>query len=134
MLNKLQVEKRENDNLLVQFLARFPGVTKQHLHDVFREFHEKTLQEIDKSYDAVFQDMTMQAGTGSQPLVVNYNNRRHVFLWPISNLTAQVGDLGTYTFSAGNWYNISFREGLRIVNTGAGAVNVQIKCTNEVIP
>lgn len=132
MLNRLQAEKRENDNLLIQFLARFPGVTKQHLHDVFNKYHEESLREIKKSYDVDYIDMTLVQN--GQPYVVNYKNRRHLFLWCITNFTATIGTYGSFSFVAGNWYNISFRDSTPITLTSATSVNILVKATNEVIP
>lgn len=132
MITRKQFDENEQHRLLAKLFIESPWLTRNHLKEEFREVIENHLQELRRSYDPVFEDQTMQPN--GQPLVINYNNRRHIFLWATANLTATVGDLGSFTFTAGNWYNISFREGLRITNTGATSVNVQTKCTNELVP
>lgn len=120
------------DLFMQALFLKAPWVTRNHLKEEFGKLVEKSETEIDKSYDPIYVEQTLQPN--SQPLTVNYNNRRHIFLWPTANFTASMEDLGTFAFVAGNWYNISFRDGVRIVNTSANAVNVLVKCTNEVVP
>lgn len=131
-LNELSAKKKEEDNLLHRFLLAFPGVRKEHLHDIFNTFHDKSLNEIDRSYDPEYDDQTLQPN--GQPYYVNYKNRRHVFMWVITNFSASVGTLGTFNFVGGNWYNISFRPGTAITLTSATAVNIHLKSTNEMVP
>lgn len=108
---------------------KFKYVEPQHLRELFTDMVNDIRASIKSAKEPDFVDFTL----GTQPYVVNYHNKKHIFLWAISNFTAQIGELGTFNFVGGNWYNISFRTGIPITST-TGTANVFIKCTDEVVP
>lgn len=120
---------KQSQEILNLLNLKFKYVEPQHLRELFSELVEDVRASIKNANNPDFVDLTL----GPQPYVVNYHNKKHIFLWAISNFTAQIGELGTFNFIGGNWYNISFRQGIIITPT-TGNVNIFIKCTDEVVP
>lgn len=73
--------------------------------------------------------------SASQPLVIDYKDRRHLFLISANALTFTVEDLGTLTVAQNTWTNIGYQEGMRLVPTAqATLVPVFVRATDESLP
>lgn len=75
--------------------------------------------------------------SSSKPYVLDYQERRHVFLWlPATSLTLSFEDYGTGIVSAQLWVNIGMPTSTRIFAPllTTGTTPIFIRCTNEVIP
>lgn len=71
----------------------------------------------------------------TQPYVLDYKGRKHVFLWSTAaTLMLSFDDLGSITITPGVWYNISFDQGMRIFGNNTTTTTLYIKCTDEPIP
>ncbi len=79
-------------------------------------------------------DVTAMIST-TQPLVIDYKERRHLFIWSANALTFSLEDLGTLTVGANAWVNIGYQEGMRLVPaTTANTVPVFVRATDESVP
>lgn len=68
------------------------------------------------------------------PLVLDYKNRYHIFLWSPNTLTLSLEDLGTMTLTQYVWTNLSFMTGFRIFATGqATLVPIYVRCTDQTV-
>lgn len=74
--------------------------------------------------------------SATQPYVVDYKDRRHVFIWTPTSQAVSLEDFGNGTLAAQVWTNLGLPQGLKIYATGVtnGTVPIMIRCTNEVIP
>lgn len=75
--------------------------------------------------------------SSSKPYVLDYQERRHVFLWlPSSSLQLSFEDYGTGTVSAQLWVNLGMPSGIRIFAplVTTTTTPIYIRCTDEVIP
>lgn len=73
--------------------------------------------------------------SSSAPIVLDYRDRKHIFIWSANSLTISLEDIGTLSLSANAWTNISFRPGLNLLATGqSSVVYVLIKQTDETVP
>jgi hypothetical protein len=74
--------------------------------------------------------------SAQQPYVINYLERRHVYIWlPSSSLTLSFEDYGTGTVSAQIWVNLGMPQGIRVFAPAVLAPTpIYIRCTDEVIP
>lgn len=117
-----------NEQEFKNILTEHNGTMKQAL-DRLIEMLTPLYHDSNKARIPDFDDVTI----GPQPFKISYKNYKHVFMQPYANFTATLGSFGTFNFIAGNWYNIGYRAGDLITNTGA-PVTVQIKYTDEVIP
>ena len=69
------------------------------------------------------------------PWTVNYQGRRHIFLFSATTLTLVLQDYGQLTLTQNTWVNLGIRPGTQVVTTGqATPVTVLVRATNEVIP
>ena len=76
-------------------------------------------------------DATPQIST-TQPLIVDYKERRHLFLWSPNNLTLTVEDIGTLTVTSNTWYNIGYPPGFRLTPVSQSSlVPVFLRATDE---
>ncbi len=80
----------------------------------------------------------MVAISSTQPYVINYQERKHVYLWlPSSSLQLSFEDYGTGTVSAQIWVNLGMPQGIRVYAptiTAPGVTTpIYVRCTDEVI-
>lgn len=122
--------EKQNQELLTLLNAKFKYVEPQHLRELFGELVTDVRATIHKASDPDFMDQTL----GPQPWAIQYRNRKHIFMYAITTFTATIGELGSVTFTAGNWYNISFRAGIPITPTNPTSVTVLFKFTDEIVP
>ena len=102
---------------------------------LYQEILLDTLQRIEKL-------LTPRAPIDSQPMisstrayVVDYKNRKHLFLYSANTLTLSLQDLGDATIPQNTWVNIGFQEGLNILAIGQSSnVPIFVRATDEVIP
>ena len=70
--------------------------------------------------------------SSTQPLVLDYKNRKYIFIWSPKTLVCSIEDIGTITILANVWTNISFQEGTRLTPANQTAtVAVFIRCTHD---
>lgn len=68
----------------------------------------------------------------SQPFIVDYKDRRHLFIYSGSALTLQCEDYGAFALSANTWTNFPFPQGMRVTPNTAGTILT--RATNEIVP
>lgn len=79
-------------------------------------------------------DQTIMA-SNTQPWVVDYRNRKHIFIWFPTAQTIQFDDYGTGPVQAQVWMNIGMPQGTRMFITSAtGLTEFMVRCTDETIP
>jgi hypothetical protein len=74
--------------------------------------------------------------SSSNPYIVDYQERKHIFLWlPSTSLTLSFEDYGQGTVQAQVWTNIGMPVGTRVLAVGQVAnTPIFVCCTDEVIP
>jgi hypothetical protein len=67
------------------------------------------------------------------PIVLDYRERKHIFIYSANALTLSLEDMGSLALSANTWTDISFRPGLYIFAPGQGTTTayVAVKQTDE---
>lgn len=79
-------------------------------------------------------DATLLIST-TQPYVVDFKNRKHIFVWSANALTFTIEDIGQIAVSANTWTNIGYQEGMRLVpQTTPNPVAIFVRATDESIP
>jgi hypothetical protein len=70
----------------------------------------------------------------SLPFLLDYSNRRHFYLFSLSNLDLKVGEYGTVHLPASTWFELPFSQGTKITPYNQ-AVNVLVKtlATDELL-
>jgi len=73
--------------------------------------------------------------SNTQPYVVDYRNRKHIFVWFPTAQTISVDDYGTGPVQAQVWINLGLQQGTRLLITSVTApTEIFIRCTDEIIP
>jgi hypothetical protein len=103
-----------------------------------REEKMHLLREIDKKLGTIEKkpaiDRTLMIST-TQPYVVDFKNRKHLFVWSANALTILLEDLGTLAVAANTWTNIGYQEGMRLVpQSQPTTVPIFVRATDETIP
>ena len=66
------------------------------------------------------------------PIIVDYRDRKHVYLFTQNTLTLTLEDMGTLAVTAGTWADISFRPGMNIfAQSQASIVYVDVLQTDD---
>jgi hypothetical protein len=126
--NKQDQTERTND-LLLQLINK-QYFNKDHAKEVFQRAVDEFLAELYKKNTP--QSNTFQLGT--QPFVLDYKNRRHIFVYNYStaSVTLAANDGQTVILPPQVWSNMGFNQGTSF-NTTATTL-IEVKCTDEVIP
>ncbi len=102
--------------------------------------HEKldTLKQIERLLLAATKyppiDQTVQF-SATQPYIVDYKERRHIYVWLPVAQAVSMEDYGSGTLLAQVWINLGLQEGTRIFATGSSTtVPMIVRCSDEVIP
>lgn len=109
---------------------RWCHVKKEEFWEVVRLLKEQILRANDPQWDnEVPADVSVQA------YVVNYKNRKHIFIYnPGAQMTlTDVAGEWKQTLNAQSWTNVSIPNGTRLTASSGPAV-IKVKCTDEVIP
>jgi hypothetical protein len=70
-----------------------------------------------------------------RPLVIDFKDRKHLFIWSANAITFSLEDLGQIAITANTWTNISFQQGMRLVPASQTTpVSVFVRATDETIP
>lgn len=70
--------------------------------------------------------------SANNPLIVDYKNRHHIYIWSAIALTLSLEDLGTLMISANAWTNISFSSGMRLYAIGQNSLApVLVRCKDS---
>ena len=121
---------KEIQSLANAINEKYAGIKHSHMSDMFRDVIENAKSRYYRENNPEFTDQTI----GPQPYVINYKNRKHLFMYTPTSFTGTMQDLGTVSFVAGNWYNMSFRPGTTLTVTSVASVNVLLKATDEIVP
>lgn len=71
----------------------------------------------------------------AKPLVIDYKERRHLFIFSANSLTLTVEDFGTLSVSANTFTNIGgFPQGTRLTPTQTSPTPVFVRATDETVP
>jgi hypothetical protein len=113
----------------------------------FLPFHERLhqekmtlLREIQTWFRKTFEIRPPQDKTvgisASNPYIVDYQGRKHVFIWfPSTATTLSFEDFGTGTVQPQVWTNLGMPEGLRVLApNNSTPVIMMVRCSDEVIP
>ncbi len=98
------------------------------------EEHEKLLKAINKNTDKRVPLDAIYQISSTQPLIVEYKERRHLFIWSANALTLTLEDIGTLSVSANTWTNIGYTEGMRLTPASNTIVAVFVRATDESVP
>ena len=73
--------------------------------------------------------------SASQAYVVDYKNRKHVYIWSPTTIQLSVEDFGTGTIQPQVWLNIGVPQGTRITAPSVTGTTtyIKVRCTNELI-
>jgi hypothetical protein len=117
-----------NEQLLRQLNAEY--ATKDDIRDIFQHSVDQFLAELYKKNSPL--STTFQLGT--QPYVVDYKNRRHIFVYNYSTTTVVLtsNDGKVINLPPQVWSNLGFQQGTSLSTTATTLL--EIKCTDEVIP
>lgn len=122
----------DNPITYLQEFIQWCHTKKEDFWEVVRLYKEQILRTDDPQWDNnVPQDVSVQ------PYVVNYKNRRHIYIyskspWPI--VMQDVSGEYSTTLHPRTWTNVDFPNGTRLqaINPQAGmAVGIRVKCTDE---
>src|SRR6266581_3632542 len=71
--------------------------------------------------------------SSTSPYVVDYRNRKHIFIWLPATQTLSIEDYGTGTVQGQVWINIGIRAGVKIAapNVTSGSVQMMVRCTDS---
>lgn len=75
--------------------------------------------------------------SATMPYIVDYKERKHLFLFSTVSLTLTVEDIGTMTIAPNTFTNISFPQGYRLLASNISStapIYVYVKATDEIIP
>ena len=73
--------------------------------------------------------------SSTQPYIIDYRTRKHIFLWTATTLTLLLEDLGQVGATQYTWTNIGFSTGMKIYASGVtNPTAVFIRCTDETVP
>ncbi len=72
--------------------------------------------------------------SSSQPYILDYKKRKHIFCFSANALTLTLEDIGTIAIPAGEWTEISFVAGMKITASAqATPVLLLVRCTDQII-
>lgn len=115
------------------------------LQDFIRYCHEKkhefwevvclVREQFVRTNDPQWDDNVPQ-DVSKQPYIVNYKNRRHIFIYNPSStaltLTDGTGEWKT-SLPAYTWSNVSYQNGVQLT-ASASPATIKVKCTDEIVP
>lgn len=81
-------------------------------------------------------DQTVQI-SATQPWVVDYHERQHVFMWlPGNALTLSFEDYGSGVVNPQNWVNLGVPTGIRVFapQITSGTTPIMLRFTDSIIP
>jgi hypothetical protein len=68
------------------------------------------------------------------PYIIDYRERKHIYLWSPNVLTLSFEDFGTGSISPRVWNNLGMPSGIRVLTVGQTVlVPIFIRCTDESI-
>ncbi len=72
--------------------------------------------------------------SATQPYILDYKSRKHIFCFSANALTLTLEDVGTIAIPAGEWTEISFIAGMKITASAqATPVLLLVRCTDQII-
>lgn len=69
--------------------------------------------------------------SSTQPYVLDYKERKNVYLFSASALTLTVGTIGTISVTVNEWQELRFPESTNITTNSAQLTQVLILCTDN---
>lgn len=115
---------------LCQLIAYVHAIHEEFWKILFM-FGEKMKREIEPNFPSVPQDVSIQ------PIILDYNNRKHLFAYNPTNapitLTSDGGGDWSTSVPAFGWANVSFPSGTRLKASAANTI-IKLKATDEAIP
>ena len=103
--------------------------------DMENESPEHTLCKI---YDSVrirsHIDQTLQIGANT-PFIVDYKQRKHIYIWSPTSISLAIEDYGTGTIPAQQWLNIAIKQGTQITAPAftTSTTPLMVRWTDEVV-
>lgn len=102
-------------------------LTPAHLHELFDEFVRNFNENIYRSRTPIYTNFTL----GTQPWVVDYKGRKHVFVFNTSGTAVNlVSGSFTIPLPPQSWTPIGHDQGTSF--NGSAATMIIVKCTDEV--
>lgn len=123
----------DNTNTTKQILdvlnSKFQPLRREHLQEIFNEYIEAVISSIERARDPEFDEYQL----GQQPYVVNYKNRKHIFLFnpTVTAITLTSNDGISFVLPAQQWVNLGLRPSTPL---SASSGRILIKCTDEAVP
>lgn len=72
--------------------------------------------------------------SSTQAYIIDYRDRRHIFVWSPNTLTLTIEELGIVTIPQETWVNLGFTTGMKVFASGqASSVPIFVRCTDEVV-
>jgi hypothetical protein len=76
----------------------------------------------------------VQMISATTPWILDYKERRHIYIYSPNSLTLTIEDFGSFALSASTWMNIDFLEGMHIFASGqTNNVAIFVRCTDELL-
>lgn len=101
----------------------------------FNQIVKLTIEQYLRTNEPQWDD-NVPSDISKQPYVVNYKNRRHIFIFnPGSTALTLTDGTGEWKVSLppNAWSNVSFPNSLQLT-ASAGPAIIKVKCTDEVVP
>jgi len=86
---------------------------------------EKLLQRILDAVDNNDNIDSTYSISASQPLIIDYKERKYLFVRSSTNFTLSLEDIGSLPVPANTWVNLSYQQGIRLVPSVAATVLVR---------
>ena len=79
-------------------------------------------------------DQTYQISS-SQAYIVDYKQRKHIYIWSPTAISLTIEDYGTGSIPAQQWINIGIRDGCFVTAPAvtSGTTPLMVRCTDEVV-
>ncbi len=69
--------------------------------------------------------------SSTQGFMLDYKNRKHIYIFSPSQITLDLGVLGKFAINANIWTNIDFQQNTEIISTSSPIISVLIRATDD---
>lgn len=74
------------------------------------------------------------AVSDTQGFILDYKNRKHLYIYSLNAITLDLKDLGTLSIPAKTWTGLDYEQGTKLFTSGtATPVNIRIRATDEAV-
>ncbi len=69
--------------------------------------------------------------SSTQGMMLDYKNRKHIYIFSSVPITLNLGILGNFTVNASTWTNIDFQQNSEITSTSSTIISVLVRATDD---